>query len=496
MDEARSLISEATSWMTTDGVAAPGITPEARTFFQRATERARQLLERIPAWNARAEALETPELEQIHNQLKRGEAILVETETQAEVLAFSDVWQRVTDPRAVASDGDPHQFHGEQAISTALLRLTQDERIGVVFVRFGGMPVLTPAFAQFNPGQPPPEAPFGIIGNVLEDEHFLAREWDVQATLEPPTIAEAASTVYVVMSPRPVQGPQDPSRPSPPQRISAQQVNAVTAAVEAAGAAIYLVEWLQPMSPMSPRSEAYAYNDYLETTWGLRAEDQHLALQFIPNPQRPDVYVPANQRLTLGANALDYGDHPVSNAMEGLQIGLPAPVPLTPAEVRPDGVVLTPLITARDTEDIWAVRDLQRAAQEIQRDEGLRPNDEDIRAPFLLAAALERGEQRIAVISGATFIANATLNLAGLVQIGNDFRLASLYPGNTEFFVNTLHWLSGDASRVAVGPRNDVPRLAGPRTDPQKALLSVFLVGIWPVLPLAAGAAVWLIRRR
>lgn len=74
--------------------------------------------------------------------------------------------------------------------------------------------------------------------------------------------------------------------------------------------------------------------------------------------------------------------------------------------------------------------------------------------------------------------------------------LGSLYPANSDLLINALHWLTGEADRIAVGPRRaELPRLSNLRESTAAALPWV-LVGVWPAVALVVGLGVWFVRRR
>jgi len=485
------------SWMTREG-ARRGVSVETLAFFRNAPQRYEAILKRVGDFLNSTEDLKRPDLEEAYEQLKRGQNIVVETPEKIAVLSEDDVWPFRSDPDAPEpADGDPREFAGEQAISSAILRLTQKERTAVVFVRFGGQPLLRPDFSEFNPamGQPP-TAPYQVIRDLLEKEYFLTEEWDVKESTDPPTVEDAARTVYVVFPPA-EKRQQNPMRPTPPSTMSPQQKQAVLDAVREAQTAIFMVGWM-PSSPFSPR--LYPYQDYLKDTWGLDVKPEYLAMHFVPNPDREGVWIPANRNPTVITDAgFELTDHPITAPLKSVPIGLQSatPVRLVAEDKRPQGVTIEPLIRVPPTEDVWAFRNTSRVQSDFDKNLGTHRYNDDIAAPFPLAVACTDAEGgRVVVFGSEQFAADNTVNAAQMMLIGGNLVLAKLFPGNTDLFINALHWLTGNANRIAVGPkRSDVPRLS--RLTPAAAkACKVFLVGIWPALALLAGAVVWFVRRR
>ena len=100
------------------------------------------------------------------------------------------------------------------------------------------------------------------------------------------------------------------------------------------------------------------------------------------------------------------------------------------------------------------------------------------------------------MFSSEHFAEDSFAQASGLQQRGNSLVLGPLYPANSDLLINALHWLTGEADRIAVGPRKgDVPRLTG-LTEAWSARMPWILVGVWPALALVAGLGVWLVRRK
>jgi hypothetical protein len=447
-----------------------------------------------------AKDLEEVKLEEIYEKLKRGDTVLVETEDEAVVLPHDEVWPWRTDRNAPAPpDGDPRDFAGEQAISSAILRMTQKEKTAVVFTRYGGRPLLR---ADYQPGRPMDmqQAPYQALNELLQKENFITEEWDVRTDENPPGVEDAARTIYVVFPPEPPQQ-QNPMRPSPTTpRISDEQKQRIFDAVEESGMAVFLTRWAPPSVPYAPVPEKYEFSDYLKSNWGIEVKDTHLALEFTPNPQREGLWYVASRSPTVSSRVFHFTDHPISEPLQGLPAAFQAVAPLAKVgdEDKPEDVTVEAVVEVDDTEDVWAINDVQQLNEDFKKRQGTRRYDEDIAAPFPLAlAATDADGDRLVVFGSERFMADAIVNMSQLVMVGGALRLAKLYPGNIELFVNALHWLTDNADRIAVGPRRgDVPRLEGLKDDATLTFTRVFLVGIWPGLALVVGLGVWLIRRR
>lgn len=496
------VLKDISGWMGREGGGVAGLGPQAGGFFQQAPQRYQPIVDDAQKLLDEVQNLKKVKLEELYDRLKRGSSIVVENSEKAEVLSLDDVWPWRTDRNAPEPpDGDPRDFAGEQAVSSAILKLTQKKRTAVIFTRYGGEPLLKPDFSRANPMQMP-QAPYEGIKDVLEKQNFITAEWDVKTQPEPPEVKDAARVVYVVFPPAPP--PQsNPMRPAAEPPISEQQKQRVIDAVSKSGMAIFLTHWEPPASQFIPTPGRYAFKDYLKKTWGIEVEDGHLTLEFAVNPQRENLKYPVSQRLLVTSRVFHYTDQTIGKPLAGLPAAFQAvaPLKLLEGQERPAGVELQPIVVLNDTEDVWAISNLSRINDDLKKKQGTRRYDDDIPAPFPLAVAATRkdGDQtrKLVVFASDTFISDNVMNMSQMLLLGGALRLVKLYPANRDLFLNALYWLTGDADRIAVGPqRGEVPRLTKLKEGPQLTFTQIFLVGIWPGLALLVGAGVWLMRRR
>jgi len=502
LKQVRTVAQDAFDWMSDAGAKLPEAAPGTLAFFSSATARYTNVLSQVQTQLEQMNDLGAVKLEDLFETLKRGQTVLVETETKAEVLTQEDVWPYRTNRNAPPPpDGDMRDFAGEQAVSSALLALTQKTRTAIVFTRFGGQSLLTSPPPQ-NPmmmQQQPPQAPYQGLNDLLQKDNFITLEWDVQAQPTPPKPEDAERIVYVVFPP--AQPPQpDPRRPAQTPEISPKEKQLIYDAVKDSAMAIFLAPWAPPASPYIPTPGKYEFNDYLKETWGVAVEDGYLGLQFVANPQREDLMFPAGRNLVIDSSVFHFSEHPIGSPLKGLPASFQtvAPLRLLEGDELPENVTVEPVAVVDDTEDVWGVSNISRISQDLQKNQGTKRYPDDLPAPFTLCAAASDGEGRKAVVFASdTFISDATANASQLVMAGGGLRMAKLYPGNADLFINALHWLTGNADRIAVGAqRSDVPRLDKLEEGAPLTLTRVFLVGIWPACALLAGAVVWIVRRR
>jgi hypothetical protein len=437
--------------------------------------------------------------------------IVVETANEAHALTLNDVWPPRKDAMDNPSpDGDSREFNGEQAISSAILRLTQKSKTAVVFARFGGLPSFSidPALRQMIRRA---EAPFEQLKTTLENQNFIPVDWDLATAKEAPTVPDAVRYVYVVLPPS---IPPDANPEQPPPRIGPPEIKAITDAVEKAGCAMFLADGVGfqydervRMYFPDPFKAAYEFGDYLRANWGIDVRHNFVVTSFRPTGVPGKWTIPALPPgcFWLPTPPLRFGEHEIVRPLKS-SAGVffqAAPLALTgpatqPATDENQRVSVTTLVDVKPTEDCWAIRDFMHILTDLraETDGGTAPLPDDLKPPFPLAVAATKDNARV-VVSGSSTFAYDEIRTMSRRRSPRDPQREYFAPANTDLFVNALHWLTGDAGRIAVGPRgSDVPRLYKLEEGPVAAFWRWFLVGLWPAVVLLAGVGVWLVRRR
>jgi len=503
LGQVQTYLQDAQTWMSGDGAALPDLMPDVRVFFQVAKDRYQPILDDVAALLRETEDLKRVQLEEVYDTLSRWGTqapILVETQTEARVLSLNDVWPYRAGGGPAPADGDPRDFAGEQAVSSAVLQLTQTEKTAIVFTRFGGQSPIRPDFSQMNRMmmQQMPRAPYQALNVLLEKSNFVTEDWDVATQNEPPVVVDAGHTIYVVFPPQPPPQP-DPMRPSPQAGITDAQKQAILDAVNESGLAVFLAGWSQPTTRFAMTGPPYEFADYLRSTWGVALRDRHLALHFSETPQRRGLKGLAN-RVILDTRVMQFTDHDIARPLRALPGAFlaAAPLEIVTGDEKPAGVAVEVIAQVKETEDVWAVADILRLQEDLQKRFGTTRHEDDIAAPFPVAvAATNEQGQKVVVFGSERFAADEVAQSQSLMLTSKGLQAYLNYPANTDLFVNALHWLTGEADRIAVGPRrSDVPRLDKLTEGGMAQFCRVLLVGIWPGLALLAGAGVWLLRRR
>ena len=499
---AKSALSALQGWMTVDGRQIPGLAEETRTFFEGAEGRYKDLLAAVDAELTKTNDLKRVKFEEIYDSLKTGECILVETDQEAAVIPQYEVFVSRGDRGPPSDDGDQSEFNGESAVSSAILRVTQKQKTAVIFVRHGGQQLLRPDFKNMNMAnmQELPRAPYGMINEIMTKENFAPDEWDLATAPTPPAVKDAVKTIYVVFPPTPPPQRNPMMQQPPPMGMTPEQKQKILDAVRQGGMAIFLTGWSPPRSMFDATKTPFEYAEFLKSTWGIEVRSDAVALRFMP--VKDDLKMPLTNQgqldAIIGNDSIRMTDHPIAKPLQALPAGfeLACPLLLAPAASRPAGAKVEPVVETIDSGDVWALTDLRRLQEDVQRREGTRRYESDVAAPFPIVLAGEAEGQKVVVFASDQFFADRMLQMASLVRMGNSLGVAAVFPANPDLFINALHWLTGESNRIAVGPsRGDVPRLEL-KEGPAATFWRVFLAGLWPLCAGLAGLGVWLIRRK
>ncbi|HUU84718.1 MAG TPA: Gldg family protein [Phycisphaerae bacterium] len=461
----------------------PNMVPAQHEFLAGAQARYQALIDELDRAVEASGDLPRLDLEDVARQLAAdANAVIVETETDAKVLGFADVWPSMDPQGSVSMAFKDRAFEGEQKLSSAILQLTRQEKTAVIFVRHGGSPLL---MGGFMPGQP--QAPFAQVKMHLEDLNFVVQEWDLAAQAEPPEIDPApVKTIYVVLKPT----PEPPNAMRQPQQtpFGEAQKQAILDAIAAGGRALFLVGWFPGQFGAFPAP--YEYAEYLKGIWGIQVDADVLLLQ--ATPIGPGKYGFTRPPINMMDNR--FGGHPIVEGLGMMRTALPLVAPLELAEPAPEGVTLDKLVWCDRREGLWGVKNIQ-AYQEQLRNESIVKMEEDLEGPFTVAAAGSKDDAKVVVISSRDFCVDGFAFAREIVQSAEGYRLRARNPGNMTLLVNSLHWLNDNTAIMNLGRPIDTGSLEIAEGG-TLSFLRVLAWGIWPALAVICGGAVWLVRRR
>lgn len=203
--------------------------------------------------------------------------------------------------------------------------------------------------------------------------------------------------------------------------------------------------------------------------------------------------------------------HAISEAVGGqmMLLNWAAPIDVTEPAAAGDGPRIRHWPIARTPDATWAEGDWASGASDRARAAlaSARPDADEPRGPLNVGLAIERGDQRVVVLSDAGETANP--NRPPLIADANIFRLVVVqtpegtrqqptvaYPGNAELFVNSVYWLARLDEFVGAGARTQQVRRVEQIQPTQLTVARWIVLALLPLGALAAGTAVWLIRRR
>ncbi len=414
--------------------------------------------------------------------------IVVETPDNALVLGFSEVWPPM-DPRMGGGRAKfkDRAFKGEEKLTSAVLRATHKEQTAVLFVRYGGPPLL---MGGFMPGQPP--APYATIKKQLEDANFVVEEWDLSSQSDPPTIEPAPTrTLYVVFQPTaPKPGPMGRQSQEPPFTDAHRQM--VLSALGDDGRALFVAGWYPGPFGMIPAT--YEYGQYLEDTWGIEVDTSELLIEtinFEPGKYAP----PRNTSQLFTMLKVEVEDHAIVSGAQARQLALPFCAPLVLTDTPPEGVKTETLVTLPERDTLWGVKNLQAYQAQLTDNGYMNRADGDTLGPYTLAVAATSGDAKIVVVSSRGFAMDEVAFARELAMTSQGLSIRSRNPGNVTLLINSLHWLNDNMDFMNIGKPIDAAVLAI-KNESTRRTIQALTIFVWPAMALASGGFAWWTRRR
>ncbi len=461
------------------------LSPAAVAYLSGAGERYQPVLDELGALSESLNALPDLDIEDLLSQIgPTSNALVIETEEDAKILSFSDVWPP-GDPNIPARSARFGQrvFKGEENVTTATIQLTQKERSAITFVRFAGPPL----FFGF-PGSP--EAPpYMEVKRRLEEANFVVNEWDVSAAETPPPVdPPPVRTIFIVL--RPSSPPQNPMSQQQQPQFSEEHKQKILAQMGENPRAIFLAGWMP--GPFGAFPEPYPFDAYLNDEWGVHVASD-LLVQRVFMGRKPGEFAVAQQSWVMTDPSRS--DQMIVKDMRGRKAAFPFVSPLEVVSEPPDGVTVEPLLWCDRSEDLWGVKNVQQYIERARAGKGVTRDPGDILGRFNLAACAERGDGKIVVISSRSCMADAFSMARGLAFTAEGLTFKERNPGNIHLLLNSLYWLNDKTEWMNVG----TPVALGTieiDEGPELTFVRAFVFAIWPAMVACCGGVAWWVRRR
>jgi hypothetical protein len=468
--------------------------------------------DRIAAINAldkQIAALPELKLGSIADNLKQKNSIVVQANNKVRVVSFGDAFpvrESIGGPSAKGEES-ARSFNGDAALSSALLALTRDKPFATV--------VLTsyepPAPQQRNQFTPPPPRSW-IPSNALtelrkrlEAGNFKVVDWNMATTPEPPKAEEGTECIYICMPPPP---------PAPPSPFGAQQDekkfgdaerNKIKNLLADNAKVVFLATWELASAGMfggPPTTPPYGYGQLLASDWGIKVENSRRITWVEPDRNVASGFQVSLRRFThmpVGG----FTSHAIGKPLLGTRFLVNDCCILDLSDKLPEGVSATTILAIPRKENYIApqVNDLMQIIDRLRDREShgtvvLDPMPPS--GPFDIMIAAERKKDgkdqgRIVVMSFGDSIRDDYLTQEVLAE-GETIRFEPPATEAADLLTNSLYWLQGEPQWISRGPL-PVPRIRPIATAEQRGLR--WLVwGIWPLVILVPGVALWFVRRR
>ncbi len=457
-------------------------------YLTNAGSRYSELVAELEGESTKLSALEPLAFDELMQKLvPNANPIVVETEDDALVVEFSDIWPVMDPHRAGTAQFKDRAFKGEEKLTSAILRVTHKEQTAVIFVRYGGMPQVAGAII---PGQAP--SPYATMRKQLEDTNFVVDEWDLKSSNEPPQLdPPPTKTIYVVLQPAsPQPGPM--GRPSQEPPFTAAHRQMLLSKLGDDARAIFIAGWYPGPFGMMPAT--YEYGDYLKDNWGITVNTSELLIEtinFEPGKYAP----PRNTAQLFGMSDVELGDHVIVSGGQARLLTLPFAAPLVLAETLPEGVTQDVLVTLPKRDTVWGVKNLQVYQQQLQSNGFMTRSEGDTLGPYTLAVAAAKGDAKIVVVSSRSFAMDDVAFARQLAFTSQGMTIRSSNPGNVTLFINSLHWLNDNTDFMNIGKPIDAAVLEI-KDESTRQLIQALTIFAWPALALAFGGVTWWTRRR
>ena len=500
------------------------IDPATREFLAKGTsgDLFKEPLERIAELEKQIDELPEIELDDLGEKLQEENIVVIETEDDARVIPFDEVWVE-SDPTAGRrpSMGDEQapkrrSFVGDAAISYAILSMQSETAFAtVILVGFEPTPPAPPQQMQQQPPQPTPGplpmSQFSELIKRLEGANFVVKQWNLAAEGEAgkqPEVEEGTEPIYIILPPA-NPPPQNPfQRQQMPQKeFTDADLQKVKDALADGGKAIFMATWLPPMqSFFQQESQKYYYSDYLKDEWGVDIKLEHRLIRAKEDRRDSGMWAIDPRQFNHLQLSTFSKDHPVGEPLWSRRMLLNSVCPVTAAEEVPSDVTVEPILEVpAELKGVWAanITELEQIINAIRGGDrgGLfqRMPEHEIAPPFSVMVAAENSKTNSKIIvfgSGFSAMDVHLQNRVPRLEGDEDSTRLVMDPPPTEvveLMKNSLYWLGGREDLIAAGPA-EVPVVPVLSQGDTRAMWWVSMA--WALCALVAGFVVTMVRSK
>ncbi|QDU33639.1 ABC-type uncharacterized transport system [Poriferisphaera corsica] len=424
-------------------------------------------------------------------QAKGFVAILADDE--ARIIPVSKMYRELP-AEYTAAAGEPELgFIGEEQLTGSLISMSFNPPPLVIFVQSDGQD----AFGE--------KGMYNQVGARLRTSNIQLAQWNpipANSMDTLPKIENAQHTVWVV--------PAFPALDvTNPQHATIQAARDRTAQLIkeriAKGDSALVMMALDPLKEIASQNPIIAY---LNKSWGIYPENDRVILS--EQVQGRDTFAGTRFKITEWPTSL-----PITQSIKGMSAAalISSPIKLDDVE----GIKQFAIMQITSPR-MWTYKDFTDSTS--YRTAEFDP--ETASSHFIIGVAAEGSPKseavseienestaittdnaennRIIVTStyawATDFITtNADPNLTSQGQNQADV-FGAAFPANSDLFVNSIYWLSGNDDLIAASPRSQDLRRVGAMTENGIFYSRLFLIGGLPIFVFVLGIAVWSIRRR
>lgn len=335
----------------------------------------------------------------------------------------------------------PTAFKGEQAITSAILAVTEEKQRKIYFLTGHG---------EKDPESFDPVKGYSYVSTKLKQDNMLVEKLKLSAKHEIPKDCD----VLVIAGPT--------------VRLTAEEVDLIGKFLENRGRVIAMIDSMTDTA-LEPLLEK----------WNVRFDNDLIMMRVS--------ILGLREGITFDMPVGDYGQHPIVNKIRDLNCFFPRcrsleAIDAGGAEASPDKPKVTWLVRSPE-KNCWGETDFKA----LDRREAKFDEAADKKSPLTMAVAVERGGNVSGVDVGAS----------RLVVIGTSNLLMNKYvmeAANSDFFLNAVNWLLQREDKIAINPKTptEFRFMLGPRFGWFSFTVLLGIPGVVTII----GIGVWMSRRK